>query len=100
MIVVLNTESPTESSGQIAPQATDNVFVMYWNGEFFDSKGKIIDPSAIEPVSTGHMVLVVAPSSTLKEIVRAKSLLSADDAVVTEMNDEWVRSLSKRSEQL
>ncbi len=84
-------ETKAASAGSEA--SSQDRFVVYTGGEFYDDQGKPVDPAGLSVPPEGRLVLVVAPDESLTEIMRARALLPDGRVIVAEMDQAWSKAV-------
>ena len=79
-------------SGSAEP-SLDDVFLMYWQGRFFDSVAKPVNPQSVQVSGTSRLVLAVDPNLPLGEVSKARALLVQEDVIVAQLTADWIDAL-------
>lgn len=67
------------------------VLLVYFDGRFYDSKLKAVDPAAV--ATDASVVLAVPASATMSSALSAQRQISASVQVITTLNSEWIERL-------
>lgn len=89
--IVLAEQTMSPSGG--SEPAEDDVFVISWNGGFYNRDGDMVDPATIDVPPGARVVLVVDPKSSLTAVMRARALIAESNVIVAEMNEVWVAAM-------
>lgn len=87
----------SKPASDTAPSASSNDrFVMFFKGHFFDRDGSEVTPSSISAPPGGRVILVVDPTSKLAAIINAKQQFSDQTVIVAEMTQDWIDALQRK----
>mgnify|MGYP000571217993 CR=1 FL=1 len=92
-------EQPADHPADAADPATaapaEQLFVLYFNGEFFDIDGQRLDLTALR--ADQPVVLAVSPDLNIAETLAVKAKISVADPVITTLNEDWINHLESQS---
>ena len=92
-------EQPADHTADAADSAgaapTEQVFVLYFSGRFFDVDGQPLDLTALR--ADQPIVLAVSPDLNIAETLAVKAKISVADPVITTLNEDWINHLESQS---
>ena len=91
--VILAPPAERENQAGLIEPRTGDLIVVYHEGHFFDRSLRSVDPSAIN--ASGRVVLALDPALPMGEALTARSLVHAENLIVSTLNEQWIKTLKE-----